>query len=197
VIATERLQLRRFTWDDLDEFSALLADPDVARYLGTGQPYPRQKVAERMRFYLSCYDSVGYGMCGAALRGSTPLVGWSGLQPLDDSGEIELGYGFAKPYWGQGLATEVARTWIDYGFHQIGLSRIVAVADPANAASRRVMEKVGLRYERLAHHHGAEVVLYAIHAPSGRGQRLSVVSAGESSSERPDDPHGADSDDEQ
>jgi choline dehydrogenase-like flavoprotein len=70
--------------------------------------------------------------------GLTP-VGWGGLQHLDDGDEIEVGYAFAREYWGRGLATELARGWLAWGFDRLHVDRIVAVADPANTASRHVM----------------------------------------------------------
>ncbi len=68
-------------------------------------------------------------------------------------------------HWGRGLATEAARAALRDGFERAGLQRIVAVAHPANLASRHVMEKLGMQYERDAQHKGIDVVLYAIHAP--------------------------------
>jgi ribosomal-protein-alanine N-acetyltransferase len=84
------------------------------------------------------------------------------LQPLEDSGETEVGYGFDKPFWGQGYATEAAAAWLRYGFETAGLARIVAVAIPENTASRHVMEKLGMKYERDATHYGHECAFYAI-----------------------------------
>jgi ribosomal-protein-alanine N-acetyltransferase len=90
------------------------------------------------------------------------MIGCGGLQPLEDSGEIEIGYSFAKLFWGQGYATEMAAAWFRYGFESAGLERIVAVADPENTGSWRVMEKLGMQYEGRAHYYGMECVKYAI-----------------------------------
>jgi ribosomal-protein-alanine N-acetyltransferase len=63
-----------------------------------------------------------------------------------------------KPYWGKGLATEGSHTSLRYGFEIVKLERIVAIAKPENIASRRVMEKVGMKYEKNAHFYNTDVV---------------------------------------
>jgi RimJ/RimL family protein N-acetyltransferase len=159
---TERLWSRPLTMDDLDELAAMRADPDVARYLGNGQPHAREQVATRMRFYLKCYETHGFGMCATMLKGEERMVGGCGLQPLEETGEIEVGYSFIKPLWGQGLATEVTEGWLKFGFLEKNLDRIVAVALPPNVASYRVMEKVGMKFEGRRVHYGEECICYAI-----------------------------------
>jgi ribosomal-protein-alanine N-acetyltransferase len=89
------------------------------------------------------------------------MIGFCGLQPLDGTTETEIGWWLARAWWGQGLATEAARTALQDGFARAGLERIVAVALPANRASIHVMEKLEMRYEREMIHRGFDVVLYA------------------------------------
>ena len=158
---TERLSMRRLTPDDLDWLLRMRTDPEVSRYLGTIPPKP-EAVNARLRFYIDCYERYGYGMSGVEDKESGALVGWGGLQPLEDSGETEVGYAFDKPFWGRGLATEVARAWLKYGFEHAGLSNIVAVAVRENTASTHVMEKLGMRFERESLHYGSMCDLYRI-----------------------------------
>jgi [ribosomal protein S5]-alanine N-acetyltransferase len=87
----------------------------------------------------------------------------AGLQHLEDGPEIEVGYRFLKEHWGHGYATESAQASIDFAFDEVGLDRIVAVALETNIASRRVLEKCGLREIGLTHVHGLEHVKYEIH----------------------------------
>ncbi len=159
MIETERLVLRRFTLDDLDELAALRSDPLVMRYIGLQS---REKVEQRLRYYVSHYEPNGFGMWGVVHKKSDKLIGWAGLIFLDGTPEVEVGYGVAKDYWGQGLMTEAARACLRYGFDEAGLERIVAVAMPENVASRRIMEKLGMRYEKNAFHYGHDLVYYAI-----------------------------------
>lgn len=145
--------------DDLDELVALRSDPDVMRYIGNQS---REKIEQRLRFYISHYEPYGFGVWGVVHKESGALIGWCGLVFLDETPEVEVGYAVAKPYWGQGLMTEAARAALRYGFERAGLERIVAVAMPENTASRRIMEKLGMHYEKNVHHYDHDLVYYAI-----------------------------------
>lgn len=162
IIETERLILRPFTWDDLPELSRLRSDDDVMRYIGGSSMHTPELTEKRFRFYMDCRERYGFSMSPAVRKSDGVFVGWGGLQPLEESGEIEVGYGFDKPHWGQGYATELAAAWLRYGFEEANLARIVAVADPRNTASRHVMEKLGMKYEKNALHYGHDCVFYAI-----------------------------------
>ena len=162
MLETERLRFRRLTWDDLDEMVAMRSDPEVARYMGGEKIRTREFNETRLKFYLDCYDKFGFGMMATIYKPDDKLIGWCGLQPLEDTGETEVGYGFIKDYWGRGLATEAARAWLDYGFNVANLERIVAVAVPENKPSWQVMEKCGMKYERNETHYGADLVFYSI-----------------------------------
>ncbi len=91
-------------------------------------------------------------------------MGRGGLQRTDVEGEaeVEIGWAIAPARWRQGLATELARTSIELGFGTLELGRLVAFTLPHNIASRRVMEKAGLAYEREIVHAGMPHVLYAL-----------------------------------
>jgi ribosomal-protein-alanine N-acetyltransferase len=162
IIETERLRLRPFTWDDLPELLRLRSDEEVMRYIGGGQKHTRELTEQRLRFYMDCRERYGFSMSPADRKSDGVFVGWGGLQPLEETGEIEVGYGFDKPYWGLGYATELAAAWLRYGFETARLARIVAVANPENIASRHVMEKLGMRYEKNAVHYKSDCVVYAI-----------------------------------
>ncbi len=87
----------------------------------------------------------------------------TGLKVLEDwQGEVDLGYRFLPEYWGQGLATEASRAALQYGFEVIGLKRVIGLVMPENVASIRVLEKVGMQYEKSVRYDGDPVELYAI-----------------------------------
>jgi ribosomal-protein-alanine N-acetyltransferase len=159
MIETERLVLRPFKPEDLDELVQLRADPLVMRYIGDQS---REKVEQRLQYYISHYEPHGFGMWAVIDKGTRAMVGWCGLVFLDETPEVEVGYGVARDYWGRGLMTEAARASLRYGFERAGLERIVAVAMPENTASRRIMEKLGMRYEKNVFHYGHDLVYYAI-----------------------------------
>lgn len=161
-IETERLLLRPMTHADLDWFAALRGDPDVMRFIGANGPLTYEQSRERLDRYVSCWAQHELGMFGVRPRGNAESIGWAGLQPLDGSDEIEVGYAFGKDAWGRGMATEVARAVVRWGFTDRALERIVAVSYPENSASRRVMQKLGMRYEGTRIVYGVESVYYSL-----------------------------------
>jgi RimJ/RimL family protein N-acetyltransferase len=98
---------------------------------------------------------------------SGELVGQVGLQPAEVEGEpvVEVGWSIAPERWGEGLATEAARASIDWGFERIGLDEIVSFAMIENGASIRVMEKLGMDYDRDFMRAGFPHALYRLRAP--------------------------------
>ena len=162
IIETERLLMRPITREDMPTMLRFRSDPEVARYLGGVAMSTPEAVAKRLQFYLDCHSRYGFGMCAMLRKPDREMIGWSGIQPLEDSGQIEVGYGFDRPFWGKGYATEAAAAFLRYGFETAGLARIVAVATPENTASRHVMEKLGMRYEGDVRYYNSDCVLYAI-----------------------------------
>lgn len=162
MIETERLLIRKFTPEDLNKLIEIRSDPDVYKYLGGIERQNPQALAKRLRFYIGCYDKYGFGTCATIWKETGEMIGSCGLQPLEDTGEIEVGYALAKDFWRKGLGYECAKVWLEYGFEKAGLERIVAVAYPENEGSWRVMEKCGMKYEKTETHYEQECVFYAI-----------------------------------
>ena len=159
---TERLLIRKFTMDDLPKLIELRSDEAVNKYLGGTRLQNPEAIEKRFRVYLDCYEKFGFGVCALVWKETGEMFGWSGLMPLEDSGEIEVGYGMSKDFWGKGVGYECARAWLEYGFEKAGLERIVAVAQPENTGSWRIMEKLGMRYEKTEEHYGIDCKFYAI-----------------------------------
>lgn len=159
---TERLFHRPFTLADLPRLIEMRADPEVNKYLGGIQMQNAEALAARIQFYIDCQTKYGFGMSALFWKPTGAMIGWSGLQPLDETDDIEVGYGMIKEFWGLGIGLETARAWLDFGFHKKNLERIVAVAYPENRGSWRIMEKLGMNYEKTEAHYGAKCVFYAI-----------------------------------
>lgn len=162
ILETERLSMRPFEESDLEWLLGHRSDLDVAFYLGGLDLQTPKFVEKRLRFYMDCYQKLGFSMCLTSLRETRVPVGVTGLQPLEKTGLVEVGYSFEKEHWGKGLATEAAVGWLGFGFGEAGLDRIVAVADPENAGSVKVMEKVGMSFEASAFSYGMPVVRYSV-----------------------------------
>lgn len=159
---TERLMIRRYTPEDLDELIEMRSDPDVYRYLGGLERQNPVEITKRLKFYIDCYEKFGFGMCAMIWKETGENIGGSGLQPLEDTGEIEVGYSLKKQFWRMGIGYECAHAWLKHGFETVGLERIVAVADEANVGSWRIMEKCGMTFEKMETHYNMECKFYAI-----------------------------------
>lgn len=152
-LQTRRLVLRSFTDADAEDVAALLGDPAVTRYI-EGRPVSRAEVGERvLPEILRQYRELppGMGRFAAVDKATGTFVGWFSLRPASSrglDGGAELGYRVLPARWGQGLATEGARALVDSAFAELGADRVVATTMTVNAASRRVLEKAGLRFVR-------------------------------------------------
>jgi RimJ/RimL family protein N-acetyltransferase len=151
VVATGRLLLRPLDARDLGALAAIYGDAAVTRYLQAG-PYDAvsgRRVARALLRRARRRPAGGTGTLGVVERRSGRLVGTCGLQPLAAAGRIELSYVLGRPWWGRGYATEAAGALMRHGFDALDLDELVAVVHPDNAASRRVVEKLGFGYEGL------------------------------------------------
>jgi len=159
---TPRLRFRRFTPDDLHALAAIRSDPDVMKYVGPGRAESIDQVQAKLEKVNAHWDLHAFGYWALIDRASGNLAGWCGLSYLEDTEDIEIGYGLAKAYWGKGLATEAAAAVMKYGFVQLRLDRIVAVAYPENIPSQVIMKKLGMKYVKTARFIGGEWVYYVI-----------------------------------
>jgi [ribosomal protein S5]-alanine N-acetyltransferase len=163
LIETNRLILREFQRRDLQELAPILADPKVMKFSTTGVNSVAQ-VEKKIEGFIACYEELGFGKWAVILKESNQLLGYCGIavDRIDDKDEKELGYRLDSRYWGQGLATEAASAAIKYGFEQLKLAYVLGVVEPANLASVRVLEKVGMRHERATIFHGVEMDVYQV-----------------------------------
>ena len=129
-LETERLVLRRFTADDLDDLVALDGDPAVMRYITGGPPTPRDEMRDDyLPAWLAYYDRGDrYGFWAAIERETGAFLGWFHLRPLpeDPDDEPELGYRLVRSAWGRGYATEGSRALVDKAFAELGARRVHA-----------------------------------------------------------------------
>jgi len=149
-LETERMILREFEKTDVDHLVDLDSDPAVTKYINGGKPTPRSFIVEQvmpriMKYYL---DLDRQGIWAALEKTTGEFMGWFHLRPNRAAPqETELGYRLKQKYWGQGYATEGSLALVKKGFEELDSSIIVAIADPENGASRRVMAKAGLTYQ--------------------------------------------------
>jgi RimJ/RimL family protein N-acetyltransferase len=161
-LETDRLKLRAFSPEDLDRLVEILAKPRVMRYMPGGQPFPRQKAEANLQAIMRHWDKHGFGWWAVVHKADAQLIGWCGLTFVDELDQTEVAYLFDEPYWGRGIATEGAHASLRYGFEELGLERIIALAHTENIASQRVMEKNGMSYEGEIHLWGLDLAVHAI-----------------------------------
>ncbi len=148
VIDTRRLRLRPFELSDAEAAHGWLGDPLVMQYTPAGVVSGVHKTRERLAEYRAHQATHGFSKWLIADRASGRPIGDAGLLQLPELGWIDLGFRLSPSHWGQGLATEAASAWVSAAFGPLGLARLGAFVHPENAASIRVLEKLGFRSER-------------------------------------------------
>ena len=159
-----RLILRRFEEDDAEAVFKFRGDPHVMRFSVSG-PESREDI--RIKYLPSCvkrYARDGFGQWAVIRKSDGNCIGECGIcaQKVDGSPEYEISYRLRRDCWGQGLATEAAQACRDYGFKQIGLTRMISIIEPENVASIRVAEKMGMTLEKRASFHDIAALIYGI-----------------------------------
>ncbi len=150
-IETPRLLLRAWRTEDRVPFARLNADWRVMRYFpATLSAAESDALADRIEAHFARH---GFGLFAAELRLTREFIGFVGLGIPNLEAPfmpcVEIGWRLAAAYWNQGLATEGARAALHYGFETLALDEIVAFTVPANLASRRVMEKIGMTHNAV------------------------------------------------
>jgi [ribosomal protein S5]-alanine N-acetyltransferase len=156
VLETPRLLLRKLHLGDLDALAALYADREIRQYFpdGTDGTLTYAETKEEIEWIIEKYYGVyGYGLWATIHKETGALIGRSGLIPwhLEDEPDrlqVEVAYLLDKPYWRQGLGTEVARAIRDYAFEKLKLERLICMVDPKNVASQKVAQNTGFTFER-------------------------------------------------
>jgi ribosomal-protein-alanine N-acetyltransferase len=165
-LLTPRLHLRPFTAADRDAIHAIYADPEVMRHVGHGAHRTVAETSTALRTYAEILDERGYSFVAVTERAGGTLVGDAGLHPLGGRGpDIEVGYTLARAVWGRGYATEVARALVTHAFEVLDVERVVAQVEPANQASRHVLEKLGMSERGMRTAYGRPHLLYALDRP--------------------------------
>ena len=146
---TPRLILRPWRDADGEAFAAMFADPAVMEFLGPPQDRPAiDAIVGRVRAH---FDRHGFGWWAAEFKETRAFIGFVGLSHIAFEAPftpaVEVGWRLASAYWGKGFATEGARAALAAGFTQLGLDEIVSLTVPANARSRRVMERIGMTHD--------------------------------------------------
>jgi ribosomal-protein-alanine N-acetyltransferase len=173
MLETNRLVLRPLEKRDVDAIFAMRSDPEMMRFIR--EPQNRTESVNWLKLVSSRWKTEKIGFCAIIEKQTKKLIGWCGIWRLEETGELEVGYAIAKQYWGNGFATEAAIRFLEYSFEHLKPERIVAVARPENAASRRVMEKLGMSFVKTGSFYEQTLVQYALTREEFSTQRRRVA----------------------
>lgn len=150
ILDTERLSLRKFSLDDAEFVFTIVNDADWLQYIGD----KGVRTLDDARKYitsgpLDMYAKRGFGLYVVELKGEGTPIGICGLIKRDTLEDVDIGFAFLPAYRGSGYALESAAAVLDYGRRVLGIDRIVAITSPDNERSGRLLEKIGLKFEKL------------------------------------------------
>jgi RimJ/RimL family protein N-acetyltransferase len=168
---TERLVIRRFRGEDWEDLYALQGDPEATKFVGG--VWTAEKTREVLGMIVGRYEKRELEWFAVEEKESGRVMGACWLGPLNArwgealgvGEQVELGYRYARAYWGKGYATEAGRVMLRRGFEELGLERVVAIVNVLNVASERVIRKLGMEYVSEAEREGMRVRCYS----AGRG----------------------------
>ncbi|MGI9034822.1 MAG: GNAT family N-acetyltransferase [Pyrinomonadaceae bacterium] len=157
---TERLILRKIESGDADAIFAMRSDREMMRFIR--EPQSRAETDNWIKLVSSRWQTEKIGFCAVIEKCSNEFAGWCGLWRLPETGETEIGYAVGKKFWRKGYATEAAARILQYGFDKLKLEKIVAVTRPENSASRRVMEKLKMKFDCVGDFYEQDLAHYSI-----------------------------------
>lgn len=144
ILETDRLMLRTLELTDIDAVMGFWGDPEVMKYCGgTGT---KEQEIRSIRYYMAMQTERGFSPYLIMLKESGDAIGVCGFNPPVEGYDAELIYHLAKSHWGKGYATEAAEGCLEYAREHLPLKRLIASADPRNAASRKILENIGFSY---------------------------------------------------
>ena len=168
VIKTERLRLSPFDQQEIEQLHALWTQPEVRRYLWDDQVIPRSQTAEILHRNQELFATQGFGLWSIRQRTVPMLCGFGGYWYFREPPELELILGLGAEYWHHGLATEAGVALIRYGFEVLGFSEIRGSTDAPNERSQRLMQRLGMQYEKRAVVAGLDTVFFHTRRSSWR-----------------------------
>jgi len=168
VLETDRLILRRLSVDDAGFMLGLLNDPSWLRFIGDRGVRTREEArAYILKGPVDMYDRLGFGIYLTELKEEGGPIGICGLVKRDFLADVDIGFALLPGFWGQGYAYEAASAVMEYAKEALGLKRLVAITNPENHSSVRLLEKLGFQFDRMvrATADGPEIRLFVWDSP--------------------------------
>jgi RimJ/RimL family protein N-acetyltransferase len=150
VLETERLILRKLSLDDAGFILELLNDPSFLRYIGDKNVRNLEDARQYLlKGPLESYERLGYGLYLVALKSTGVPIGICGLIKRDTLEAVDIGFAFLPEFRTKGYGFESAAAVKEHGLKELDLGRLLAITNPDNTGSIRVLEKIGLRFDRM------------------------------------------------
>lgn len=162
LIETERLLLRMFEARDLDFAFRLFNDDEVQKYISPENRRTREQMKVALQNFVKRWQERGFGLWCVSEKSGGKMFGYGGFQYFDRTTDVEVLFAFSRNFWGKGFATETAKACLRFGFEELRLEKIFAAVHFQNTASRRVLEKIGMTYEKREPHYGVDTIVYVI-----------------------------------
>lgn len=149
-IKTERLTLRQFTPGDAEFIIKLLNEPSFIQNIGDRGvrtlPDAEKYLANGP---VASYERNGFGLLAVTLSATGQPIGMCGLIKRDALEDVDIGYAFLPRFWSRGYAFESTQAVMHHAREVVGLKHVIAIVDPVNASSIRVLEKLGMTFEKI------------------------------------------------
>jgi len=165
ILETDRLFLSTWRASDWLAFQPIATDVEVMRYITGGVPWTDERIQSFVNRQMELFSERGFCRWKLLLKPAQEMIGFCGVGFWRDAPDLEIGWWLARKYWGRGLASEAARIALRDAFERVRLDRIISIARPANTASTRIMEKLGLKLECEFEEEGVQLVRYVIFRP--------------------------------
>ena len=150
VLETERLILRPLTTADSQFILTLLNEPSFLRYIGDKKVRTPEDAAQYiLNGPVASYERHGFGLGMVELRDSHTPIGMCGLLKRDELSDPDIGFAFLPDFWNKGFAFEAAAAVLEDARERLGLERILAITTPDNESSIKLLQKLGMRFERV------------------------------------------------
>jgi ribosomal-protein-alanine N-acetyltransferase len=181
-IETRRLRLRPIALADLDALANMWRDPEVMRYLPTGESRPVEATRVELAYMVTHWQTRGFGVWAVTLKETGEFAGYCGLQylheepggvpaeALEGGTDVEIVAGLDRQHWDQGFAPEATHAALRYGFETVGLVRVVAAIHPDNDASRHILTSMGMQLDESIAYYG-DCPHFVLHRDEFRGGR--------------------------
>lgn len=161
-IETARLEIREWTGEDFEGFSALMADPEVMQFSLQGRPLSPEEAHDLFHKRILEHYKNGFGLWALYYKEEKKIIGFAGLitQEVEGIKKIELSYRLLPKYWHRGLALEAAREVLAYAFNTLKLKELISIIEPENSRSIRLAERLGLRPQKMVKYYNRDVYIY-------------------------------------